>query len=148
MFERAKDSGRRGQLEKQTTDTARANACRCPCTTPSVVFSEDYLFRNTTTAGADVNRLSRLRMLTLCQKLNLPLTTSTRPDTAEPWKDPYMLVGGGAVEVIRPKDPAVTLPDGFRKFGWLSMLYACAPNVNFTLSWIVKFFSSCVSISK
>lgn len=56
--------------------------------------------------------------------MNLPVTTNTRPETAEPSNEPYGLVGGVAVEVIFPNAPDVTLPDGFRKLGWFSVLYA------------------------
>ncbi len=39
-----------------------------------------------------------------------------RPETADPMKFPYGLLGGVAVELITPK-LLETLPLGFRKFG-------------------------------
>ena len=70
-----------------------------------------------------------------------------RPETADPWNDPYGLLGAVTVLLMRPKPPAATLYDGLPKFGWFIRFIAVAPTVNAIFSLIANRLESCASIS-
>src|SRR5262249_40292913 len=71
-----------------------------------------------------------------------------RPDTAEPTKEPYGLVGGSTVVSDRPNEPPERSWFGLPKFGWLNTLYMLAPIPNPTRSPNLKLFNTEKSLLK